>query len=148
VKPYFISLWHAAKQGDLDMTRQLVNDGESIHELSVFLRNSPLHLAVINCHYLLVRLLLETKASTDCRNKDGVTPPEYAEIIYEIVNKASTKIEDYNEIVDLRNFVRPVLNKPEKVLNASICEKNFKVKFWQVNDFSTKIYNLLFEGNK
>ena len=120
VKPFFVSLWHSAKLGDLDITRQLLNDGESINELSVFMKNSPLHLAVINCHYLLVRLLIEQKAIKDLKNKDGLSPSEYAEAIFAIVSKASSKIEDYNELVDLRSFVRVIINKFAIYIVASL----------------------------
>jgi len=146
VKPYFMSLWHSAKLGDLDVTRQLLNDGENINEQTVFLNNTPLHLAVLNCHYLLVRLLLENKAATDIRNRDGLSPADYAEAIYGVINKSASKVEDLNDVVDIRNFVRPVFNKADKILNATISEKNRKIKFWQVNDFVNKIHNLLVDG--
>jgi ankyrin repeat protein len=65
VKPYFITLWHASKEGDLDMVRWLQNEGEDLDEQSTFMKNTPLHIAVFNNHYLLVRLLLELGASSD-----------------------------------------------------------------------------------
>jgi ankyrin repeat protein len=140
VKPFFISLWHAAKEGDLDMTRQLLNDGEDINALSVFLKNTPLHLAVFNNHYLLVRLLLEHKAEKDIRNCDGITPVEYAEILNHAISKSKNESET---IIDYRNFVRNAYNKNEKILTKIICEKNRNLKFWNVIDFSKKIIKLL-----
>ena len=44
-----------------------------------------------------------------------------------------------NEFFDLRNIVRNVLNKNEKVLNSTIFNKNWKIRFWNLNDFNCKI---------
>jgi ankyrin repeat protein len=149
VKPFFISLWHAARDGDLDMTRQLLNDGENINELTTFLKNTPLHLAVFNNHYLLVRLLLENRAEVDIRNADGVTSQEYADIINHGVSKLATskseEIMNENCVVDFRIFVRNAYtsNKSEKILNSTVCKENWKVRLWNVFDFNNKIKNLL-----
>jgi len=143
IKPYFISLWHASKEGDLDMARGLLNDGENINEESTFMKNTPLHIAVFNNHYLLVRLLVELGANPEIRNKDGITPSEFCDIIYAGVLRYYKECEDTNEVVDLRNFVRNVYNKNEKVLDATISLKNHKVSVWHLNDFSEKIYQLL-----
>ena len=126
------------------------NDGENINEETTFMKNTPLHIAVFNNHYLLVRLLIEFGSSTESRNKDGITPSEFGEIIFAGVDRYYKECEDKNEIVDLRNFVRNPLNKPEKVLDATISIKNHKVAVWHLFDFSEKIYNLLVggEGNE
>jgi ankyrin repeat protein len=148
VKPFFISLWHASKTGDLDMIRQLVNDGENVNEESTFLKNTPLHLAVLNNHYLLVRLLIENKSNIDIRNKDGIVPSEYADIMNAAINKYIMKSDDPNaEYVDLRDFVRNIINKNEKILNSTICSNNRKVRLWNVQDFNNKICKLLSGGH-
>ena len=47
LKPYFSSLWHAAREGDLDMTKRLiVNENQNVNEPTYFEQNTPLHLAV------------------------------------------------------------------------------------------------------
>lgn len=144
VKPFFISLWHAAKEGDLDMTRQLLNDGEDVNELTTFLKNSPLHLAVLNNHYLLVRLLLENHAEIDIRNRDGITSAEYAEIMNHGIQKHYQKSEEPNaQFVDLRSFIKNVINKNDSIVNSTISQDNWKIRLWNVNDFSTKICRLL-----
>ena len=122
------------------MTRQLLNDGEDINSLSIFLKNTALHLAVFNNHYLLVRLLLENKAEKDIRNCDGITPVEYAEIMNHAISKSNIENET---AIDLRNFVRNAYNKNEKILSNIVCEKNTNLKFWNVLDFSKKIIKIL-----
>jgi ankyrin repeat protein len=146
IKPYFMSLWHAAKEGNLDMIRQLINDGENINEQSVFLKNTPSHLAVINNHYLSVRLLYTFGANFSLNNKFNVSPTEYAEIINLAITEYAKKSQDLlNEEIDLRNFAN-VINKSEKLINYLISSENYKVKLWNMNDFSEKIAKLLREG--
>lgn len=164
VKPYFISLWQAAKDGDLDMIRQVLNDGEDINEQTTFLKNSALHLAVLNNHYLAVRLLLEMGCNPLLRNKDDIIAGEYADIINNVIitkyqsSSNSLKqvnslpklnsenlitIDKDNELVDLRDFVRNVYSKNEKTLNSTITSKSYKLRFWNVQDFSNKIKKVL-----
>jgi len=148
IKSCFITIWHAARQGDLDATRHLLFQGENINELSTFLKNTPLHLAVFNNHYLLVRLLLENKAEADIRNRDGVTPLEYADMLFTIISKLYNRLgeDSFSQEVDLRDFVRNALNKSEKILNSTVCKANRKVKLWNVLDFSSKITKILSTG--
>ena len=142
VKPYFISLWHAAREGDLDMIRQLLNGSEDVNEQTTFLMNTPLHIAVFNNHYLAVRLLLENGADPNLRNKDGVTSIDYAEVINNVIsNKYSN--ETINEAIDLKTLVRNVLNKKESILKNIISHKNDKIRLWNLNDFSSKIKKIL-----
>jgi ankyrin repeat protein len=146
IKPYFVSLWHAAKEGNLDMIRQLINDGENINEQTVFLKNTPAHLAVINNHYLAVRLLYTFGANFSINNKFNVSPIEYAEIMNLAITEYAKKSQDLlNEEVDLRNFAN-VINKSEKIINYLITPDNYRVKIWNMNDFSEKIAKLLREG--
>jgi ankyrin repeat protein len=143
VKPYFISMWHAAREGDLDMIRQLLNEGERINEQTIFLRNTPAHIAVLNNHYLTVRLLHNEKASFEIRNKDEITPIEYAEIMNAAITRYAEKCEDIiNDTIDLRDFVRNILNKSEKILNNIVSTKNYKIRIWYMNDFTIKIVKI------
>ena len=150
IKPYFISMWHAAKEGNLDMIRQLLNEGEEINEQTTLLRNTPLHLAVFNNHYLLVRLLLEHNADLESRNKDGVTPADYASVINDsIIKNAKNRISNIdikNEYINLSSIVKNVYNKKEEVINSIISEKNRRVKLWKAIDFSNKIYKMISGG--
>lgn len=146
IKPYFVSLWHAAKEGNLDMIRQLLNDGENINEQSVFLRNTSAHLAVINNHYLAARLLYTNGANFNLNNKFNVSPIEYAEIMNMSITEYAKKSHDLlNEVVDLRDFAN-VINKSEKLINYLITPNNYKVKLWNIHDFSEKIIKLFRDG--
>ena len=142
IKPFFISLWHAAKEGDLDMIRQLLNDGENINEKTIFNENTPLHLSVFNNHYLAVRLIMDSGGDANIRNKDEVTPVDYAALINSLIMMKYNPEKD-NEVIDLKDYVRDVYNKNEKTLNAVISNKNNKLRFWNVHSFSGKITNML-----
>lgn len=142
IKPYFVSLWQAAKDGDLDMIRQCINDGENINEQTTFLKNTALHLATLNNHYLAVRLLIENGSDTSIRNKDGLTPADYCDILNNVIMSKYSGDKD-NEIVNLRDLVRNIFNKNEKTLNATITEKSISIRYWNLQDFSKKIKKLL-----
>ena len=147
VKPYFISLWHAAKEGDLDMTTNLINDGENVDEQSHFFQNTPLHLAVLNNHYLLVKLLQKQNAKEDLKNNDNKEPWEYALEMSQPIRDRYQFAEDKNrDVLDLRDVVRmdeTMDKKGEKVINATICKKNWSVRVWNAFDFNVKIQEIL-----
>jgi ankyrin repeat protein len=140
VKKYFNSLWHAAKEGNLDLTVNLLNDGEDVNQQSQFEKNTPLILATLNAHYLEVRLLLEHKASIDIKNKDDKTASDYASEMFEPCHNIYKMCNDLDrEKIDLRNIIWGILNKSEDILNATICKSNWDLKIWKLNDFVTKI---------
>jgi ankyrin repeat protein len=142
LKNYFKSLWHAAKEGDLDMTKRLIlNENQNPDEPTYFEQNTPLHLAVLNNHYLEVRLLLEYKAKASVKNKEGKIPYEYAEKMSEPIKNIFKKSKDIDrDTIDLRDIVRDVLsNKKEEFIDSTINEKNHKLRVWVANDFNEKI---------
>ena len=140
IKTHFITLWHAAREGNLDIIRQLINDGENINELSTFMKNTPLHFAVLNNNYLMVRLLLSNNAVIDMRNKDGITPVEYAELMNFGIKKYIDKSKNLNtEKLDLKIIVKNFVNKKDKILDCVISEKNKNLTLWHINNFSEKI---------
>jgi hypothetical protein len=53
------------------------------------------------------------------------------------------------ETTDFRIFVRNAYtsNKSEKILNSTVCKENWKVRLWNISDFSNKIKKLLISGN-
>jgi ankyrin repeat protein len=141
LKPYFSSLWHAAREGDLDMTKRLiVNENQNVNEPTYFEQNTPLHLAVLNNHYLEVRLLLEYKANPSLKNKYGILPFEYASLMSEPIKKKFKECKDIDrETFDLREIIKPLINKPDDIVNSTVCEKNHKLRVWTANDFNEKI---------
>jgi ankyrin repeat protein len=70
----FRIIWPAARDGDLDMVRVLIREGQKVDEQSIHKRNSPLHMAAKNGHYLIVKYLLEEKANPLLDNIDGKKP--------------------------------------------------------------------------
>jgi len=154
IKHFFNNISEASKEGHLDLLRNLFNEGENINEKSTFLANTPLHLAVFNNHYLMVRLLLENHANIGIKNKEGVTVEEYSELINFHVSRLHAKLvadgrKDIMKIeVDWKDVVRNVFNTSEKTLNAVISIKNKKVILWKMLDFSNKINRLLNNDEK
>ena len=145
LKPYFVTLWHAAREGDLDMTKRLiVNENQNPNEPTYQLQNTPLHLAVLNNHYLEVRLLLEYKADPNIKNKDGVLPYEYANLLSKPFKLLLKECKDIDrETFNLRKIIKELIKKPDKVVNATICEKNCHLRVWTANDFNEKINKIL-----
>ena len=69
----FRIIWRAARDGDLDLVRILIREGQDPNEQSQALRNTPLHLACKHGHFLIVRLLVELGADRNLLNKAGKT---------------------------------------------------------------------------
>ena len=146
VKPFFVSLWHAAKDGDLDMTRNLINSGEDVNAPSHFEENTPLHIAVMNNHYLLVRLLIEEEgANKTLINKDEKEPWEYAAEMNKIILAKYKGCGDRNrDTIDLRDVAREAFNKmklkkKDEYFDSTIGKGNWKIRVWNAQDFSGKI---------
>ena len=154
IKHYFNNIWEVAKEGNLDLLRSLLNEGENVNEKSTFLANTPLHLAVFNNQYLMVRLLLENNAKVGIKNKEGVTVEEYSDLINFHVSRMHAKFisqsgcDIMNIEVDWKDVVRNVFNTSEKTLEALISGKNKKVKLWRMLDFSNRINELLKDAGK
>ena len=74
----FRIVWRAARDGDLDMVRILIREGQDPDEQTQELRNTPIHLACQNGHFLIVRFLQELGADCTLLNKQGKTPLQCA----------------------------------------------------------------------
>ena len=141
LKPYFISLWHAAREGDLDMTKNLIlNENQNVNECTYFEKNTPLHLAVLNNHYLEVRILLKYNADTSLKNKVGVLPSEYATLMSTPIQKIFKNCKDIDrETFDLREIIKKLLKRKDDFIESTVCLKNRKLRVWTANDFNEKI---------
>ena len=151
LRHYFISLWHAAKEGDLDMTKRLIlNERQNPNEKTRFEQNSPLHFAVLNNHYLEVRLLLEYDADQNIVNKDNIKPSEYARLMTEPMKALSKECEENNKTtMDLRIITENLLNKKGAIIDAIICQKNRKLDIKSpFDDVNKKIIKELEEKGK
>ena len=143
VKPYFYSLWHAAREGNLDLTRTLLNEGENINEKSHFEFNTPLHLAVINNHYLEVRLLIENNCDPNIKNKDGNEPYRYAVAMNGPIKSIYDISEDLErDTMDLREIVRSMFDRVDGIIDSMVCVKNWNLRVWTALDFNIKIIKL------
>jgi ankyrin repeat protein len=77
VKKAFNHLSKACKEGDLDMVRILIREGEDKNQLTHDYGNTPLHIAAREGHYLIVRYLLDIGASIQATNRKGMTARQY-----------------------------------------------------------------------
>ena len=144
VKPYFYTLWHAAREGNLDLTKNLLNEGEDINEQSHFELNTPLHLAVINNHYLEVKLLIENNCVPDKENRDGLEPYHYAAAMNGPIRNIYDISEDLErDTMDLREIIRSMVDRVDGVIDSMVCIKNWKLRVWTALDFNIKIIKLL-----
>ena len=143
LRHYFISLWHAAKEGDLDMTKRLIEiERQNPNEKTRFEQNTPLHLAVLNNHYLEVRLLLEYKADPNIENKAKCKPSEYARLMTEPMKELIKECEKNEKTTfDLREIIEKLLKKKGEFIDSIVCEKNRKVDLKTPIDVNEKIIN-------
>ena len=59
------------------MVRILIREGENLNIQTERERNTPMHVAARNGHYLIVKYLLENGAKPDITNNRGLTPKQY-----------------------------------------------------------------------
>ena len=139
IKKYFCSIFHAAKEGNLDLTKNLLNEGENVNNQTKFELNSPLILATLNANFLEVRLLLEKNADVMLKNKDEFCAVDYAEKMYEIIYDLYMNCKDLDrDKIDLRNVVKKIYNKNNNV-DCLICKNNYNERIWKIFDFVEKI---------
>ena len=144
VKPYFYTLWHAAKEGNLDLTRNLLNEGEDINEQSRFELNTPLHLAVINNHYLEVKLLIENNCVPNIKNKEEIEPFQYALAMNGPIQSIFDISEDLDrDTIDLREVVKAMVNRIDGIIDSMVCVKNWNLRVRTALDFNIKIIKVL-----
>ena len=79
VKKGFNHIWQACKEGNLDMVRILVREGESPTAKTQNLENTPMHIAAQHGHYLIVKFLLELKCNPNTLNGEGLTVRQHIE---------------------------------------------------------------------
>ena len=60
---FYVDIWKACKDGDLDMVRIMIREGQNPSEPTQMLGNTPMHIAARNGHYLIVKLLIDMESS-------------------------------------------------------------------------------------
>lgn len=78
-KKAFDHIWRAAKEGDLDLVRVLLREGQDINEQTQAMKNTPLHMAAKHGHLLIVKFLLENGAHPQIANYETKSPLELAQ---------------------------------------------------------------------
>ena len=56
---FCVDIWKSCKDGDLDMVRIMIREGQNPNEVTNHLGNTPMHFAARNGHYLVVKYLLD-----------------------------------------------------------------------------------------
>ena len=74
-----VDIWKACHDGELDLVRIILREGQDINEQTHEYMNTPLHIAAANGHYLIVKYLVEAGANPILTNKKGQTPLNYAD---------------------------------------------------------------------
>jgi len=64
VRGAYTTIWKASAEGKLDDIRKLLLSGTDKDAQTIRLKRTPLMLAIINGHYLMVKYLLEQGADT------------------------------------------------------------------------------------
>ncbi len=79
VKKGFQHIWRACRDGELDLVRVLIREGQDMNEQTQQLKNTPLHISAKNGHYLIVKYLLDNGVEAGRENRDGLTAFDFAE---------------------------------------------------------------------
>ena len=83
-------IWLACKEGNLDIVRIMIREGQNENEKTHTMGNTPLHIASRNGHYLIVKYLLEQGADTQLTNVNGLTPKQF---LQEVLISDPVKLE-------------------------------------------------------
>ena len=70
----------AARSNALDTVRALLNLGGNVNAVAPGVLDTPLHYAYVNDHQNMVRLLLESGADADARDREGRAPADRARV--------------------------------------------------------------------
>ena len=89
-----ISIWEAAREGDIEAVRANLQDGVSLNEpdMSDSLHRTPLHCAVESGHKAVVELLLSEGAAINAKRIDGL-------MALDIVLKNDPEIGDEDRVI-------------------------------------------------
>ena len=52
-----LEIWRACKEGDLDLVRILIREGQPVNEQTQKFKNTPIHIAAKHGHILIVKFL-------------------------------------------------------------------------------------------
>ena len=70
---HILDIWKSCKEGNLDMTRIMIREGQDVNEKTQEKGNSALHIAARNGHYLIVKYLLDIGTEIMQTNEAGQT---------------------------------------------------------------------------
>ena len=77
VKKAFNHIWKSCRDGDLDMVRILVREGEDPNLKTQNMQNTPMHFAARGGHYLVVKFLIDLGCPANTQNVMGLTPLQF-----------------------------------------------------------------------
>jgi ankyrin repeat protein len=92
-KEGFKIIWSAARDGNLDLVRILIREGQDANEQTQDQKNTAIHLAAKNGHILIVKYLIEQKASVKLVNAKGKRAYDLAAESLEAAKKAANPKE-------------------------------------------------------
>lgn len=78
------------------MVRIMIREGQNPNEVTNHMGNTPMHFAARNGHYLVVKYLIDIKATVGLINKQGLTPRQFLkEVMVDItrLEKMRKKLE-------------------------------------------------------
>ena len=132
MKLAFKTLWKAATEGDLDQARLIVRKGVDVNMMTEKNRSTPLMLAVQRNRVLMVKFLVEQKASMVAVDADGKSAMQYAQefdpricVLTDLVEAA--KVKDSQFQAKLTPLTAKRLSKLQEQLHISSSDFSIKV---------------------
>ena len=132
MKQAFKTLWKAAAEGDLDQGRLIVRKGVDVNMMTEKNRCTPLMLAVKRNRVLMVKFLLEQKASAAVVDADGKSALQYAQ-------EFDPRICVLTELVEAENAKDPQFKAKLTPLTAKRLSKLQETLHVAPTDFTRRV---------
>lgn len=116
-----LDIWKACKDGDLDMVRIMIREGQNPSEPTQMLGNTPMHIAARNGHYLIVKLLIDMESSVTQTNKRGLTPKQFLQEV-QMTKNSQDRIRKQLEALKGQNDKEKLKEKAKMVKDLKLQE--------------------------
>ena len=82
-----VDIWRACKEGDLDLVRILIREGQAVNEQTQKFRNTPLHIAAKHGHILIIKFLASQGAQLNIANAYGQSALDITQESIDLISK-------------------------------------------------------------
>lgn len=106
VKKAFSQIWRACKDGDLDLVRILIREGQQVNEQTQKFKNTSIHIASKHGHILIVKFLISQGAQLNIANAYGQSALDIAQESVDLISK---------QVFDSKNATSKLMNRTQQL---------------------------------